>query len=996
MNTLQILDGGESFLLPLDQRSLVLGSSLDADVRLTEADVAPAHARIEPIQSASGMRGYKLVDLDSPSGTVVNGERIAQVRLQVGDRIELGCAVVVVGRRVSRRATADDVLRSAPTSSRSRSADQTEERRKRLWAGALVVVTVAIACAYFLTRRETQPPGLAEVARLRQAGQFDAGRDVLAHLKTRWAGGDIHRSEIVEALERDLRATESAVVQLTTQLRADAGDSSWLSQRRSLDRVLADQRAPAAEREAAAILRRSLRTLRQSARLAGARLMAVEGTPAGAGAGASRAAPPHSPRSSTGEPGEPEETVVGSGASATPSAAVSSPTQGSSTPAAPIVVRELLAVAREYRDAGQFTTAFQVLDEGLASVAESTEVESLREALSDVRSASRASMGELIAEAVGQRTAGKLDVAIALLEARVDDFPVRGGLPGLAGRIQEWRTEQDGRWRARLGLTASTSIDRSTRGMLDAARQADRVGDWTTSRARLSEGVAAVQANQPALAEALRRRAADLADLCKFASAVQAGLVAAPEPPRIERMDGGSCLLHSVRDGVLEISELGERRTAQWTDVSVEEASRLADALDLAAETRLGLAVLAYRHGEVQTAERWLSELAKGERLLADAIQSVIRRGRGDGDEAGVYEWRSGRYLSAPEREAEQRAAVYRRRFTKALRRPVAVREALLDEMLAEGPEVTDAVVMAIRGHYDELVQRLARHRVRRGFRKLMVERDQLDTARDRALALIYDEDRYFYPYKPPAVSGQRAAEYRQVQAEVSELVNAVRDAWKGTTKLRVPRALIADRERLDWLAVTLRDFGERRVESESVAWLRALPAGVITLTVQNVCRDAAECERGVEWARIEDYNRKVSSKLPAAEREQVSITNAYRKLFGRSPLAVSPKLAQSARDHSTEMSELDYFGHYSPTPGRRTPFERMRLAGYSEGTGENCALRSSAQDAHNGWSNSSGHHRNLLNSRHREFGVGNRGRLWTQNFGRGAIYRSHPAYRGR
>jgi uncharacterized protein YkwD len=92
-------------------------------------------------------------------------------------------------------------------------------------------------------------------------------------------------------------------------------------------------------------------------------------------------------------------------------------------------------------------------------------------------------------------------------------------------------------------------------------------------------------------------------------------------------------------------------------------------------------------------------------------------------------------------------------------------------------------------------------------------------------------------------------------------------------------------------------------------------------------------------------------------------------------------------------MSKLGYFSHRSPTPGRHTPFDRMKLAGYGFGVSENIALSGSAAGAHEAWCHSSGHHRNLLSPSHTEFGIGAVGRYWVQNFGQGVDYQSAPAW---
>jgi uncharacterized protein YkwD len=151
-----------------------------------------------------------------------------------------------------------------------------------------------------------------------------------------------------------------------------------------------------------------------------------------------------------------------------------------------------------------------------------------------------------------------------------------------------------------------------------------------------------------------------------------------------------------------------------------------------------------------------------------------------------------------------------------------------------------------------------------------------------------------------------------------------------------------------------------------------------------------AEREAWKLYQRIEELNRRQCAQLPSAEVRQIEVTNAYRRMFGHRPLAVNLKMQQAARGHCEEMSTLGFFGHFSPTPGRRTPFDRMRLAGYRFGASENCAINGSAEGAHDSWLHSAGHHRNLLSPAHSEFGSANAGRYWTQNFGGGQEYLEH------
>jgi uncharacterized protein YkwD len=112
----------------------------------------------------------------------------------------------------------------------------------------------------------------------------------------------------------------------------------------------------------------------------------------------------------------------------------------------------------------------------------------------------------------------------------------------------------------------------------------------------------------------------------------------------------------------------------------------------------------------------------------------------------------------------------------------------------------------------------------------------------------------------------------------------------------------------------------------------------------------------------------------------------------GLSPLKTQPMLRCSARLHSKDMGENNYFAHNSLDG--RSPFDRMKNAGYVGFTmGENIAKgQPTPQSVVDAWMNSSGHCVNIMNGSYTEMGVGYftapganafiPNMVWTQNFG--------------
>src|SRR5205809_7814442 len=77
--------------IPLERNEVTLGRALEADVRVNDSRASRLHARLTVEREPnSGVVRFKLTDLGSTNGTIVNGQRITEVILNEGDKIVIG------------------------------------------------------------------------------------------------------------------------------------------------------------------------------------------------------------------------------------------------------------------------------------------------------------------------------------------------------------------------------------------------------------------------------------------------------------------------------------------------------------------------------------------------------------------------------------------------------------------------------------------------------------------------------------------------------------------------------------------------------------------------------------------------------------------------------------------------------------------------------------------------------------------------------------------
>src|SRR5258705_10121422 len=77
--------------IPLERNQVIIGRAIEADVRLNDSRASRLHARISTeTEEASGKTNYRITDLGSTNGTLVNGEPVTDVVLNDGDKIVIG------------------------------------------------------------------------------------------------------------------------------------------------------------------------------------------------------------------------------------------------------------------------------------------------------------------------------------------------------------------------------------------------------------------------------------------------------------------------------------------------------------------------------------------------------------------------------------------------------------------------------------------------------------------------------------------------------------------------------------------------------------------------------------------------------------------------------------------------------------------------------------------------------------------------------------------
>ncbi len=575
------------------------------------------------------------------------------------------------------------------------------------------------------------------------------------------------------------------------------------------------------------------------------------------------------------------------------------------------------------------------------------------DAMNRLREAARLDAEKTLANYQAQLSEGRLTAAKSLADAAVErlrgsgyDALVTartrrdsGDIPGVPGGPGRKPTESEA---DRIAKLQKQRIERAVRTAEDLAR-ARKFAD-----AAILLRETAAEITDPPMRADVDARIADLSAEADLSAALLGQLRETPAKFDKVALDGAVAKVVAADETTVTFEIKGAKKPVPFAGLAGATLASLLEKAQIEPVQFVPAALFLKDVGEIPAFTAWMRKALADKALQADA-SAVFARTRGEATPPGGY-------LPHPKDAAAIVTFDEHRRIEN---------EAKIGELTAKLAKV---------------IEKLEATKQWKAVEKVAEVHTQIEAARKHALELIFDEQKYFYPYKT------RMAEYAPVQKEVNERVEAVRVLWedKAVAKVRPDSALTKILEDAESLRVDISFYGGdvAAAADKLDAMKRWLGKD---LTVQNFFRTEADLALLAYNDGILDYNAKLKGDIGDGEREQVRITNEYRRMMGnRRMLRIHEKLIAAARGHSDDMAKLGFFDHFSPVPGKRDPADRMRLAEYPNvPCSENIAIAGGdAQSAFNGWFHSSGHHRNMLMTNWSELGTGQSGRHWTQNFG--------------
>ena len=577
-----------------------------------------------------------------------------------------------------------------------------------------------------------------------------------------------------------------------------------------------------------------------------------------------------------------------------------------------------------------------------------------------------------------------------------------------------------------LGLLAFAQDDPATEvdvaELLSKLADARRELDFGPTSERLIELGKRVQ--DEALARRLAAGAADfLAEASLFERLVARVNEQAGRGQPLPWPDGGELVVARADLAGVELAREGVAARKPWRSFAPALTLQLLAGLALAPAERVELARFAFWRGLGERGESELHGALEADPSLKDAADPMLAAARHEEAPRGGYSWHRGRFLPALEvnrrrllEDAAQKSeqalgAEASLRLDEAIEAPARALDLLAPRLAA----ATQRIVAELAELYEPPRDWIASYRRNPSLRRQRLEqREQWEPVAKAALELI---GKYDKPEQP------EVDEFRSQLAEKALQYRRLRDADELAFERVAPRDAEALLARLDLLEPALEALLVYRREhhgdvvdpfpavSPQGAKVHVLPgrAGsgleefARALLLFKSHRLLEFIQRGEEldragaelspWERLvlrdhlddalDLYNARLLTSADPEEYANVVATNEYRRTLLLKPFEIDERVVVAARGHSQEMKDLGYFGHDSPTDKLRTPSDRVRVAGYGGGAGENCyAGGGGGRGAFEGWYHSPGHHRGMVSGGpHLGVGADTTHSLWTQNF---------------
>ncbi|MEE2712353.1 MAG: FHA domain-containing protein [Planctomycetota bacterium] len=451
---------------------------------------------------------------------------------------------------------------------------------------------------------------------------------------------------------------------------------------------------------------------------------------------------------------------------------------------------------------------------------------------------------------------------------------------------------------------------------------------------------------------------------------------------RIPHISGQSSKVIRIdHSGVTFVGTSGPLRVA-WRVLPQRAFIAILDKAPLDAESMVDAVSWLREYGADEEAEKLLVRAYKKDEAVKPRIDQALADGRQIPLPEAGFALLDGQWYSPRE--------VARKRLNDLIEKSVKIigdddadaRADAIAVLMGLGDAARSSLYRALLMQKAHLKERLANGKAAAAMSEVGDLRAGLEEARASALELIFDTEKYPYPYRPPGASQAAFEQYRTHQPIVDKRVAAIRKIWNDERSAGVPDFVHEIISEIRQLNRAIRESGFGEPTADPAAWMMHLPAQGERLTIRNVAMSEADRTRIEKAASVMKRNAANPGEATRGEISQCLITNEYRVMMGRWAVRLYDPLVNASHGHCADMSRLGFFSHTSPVAGKRTPFARIVKAGMApSGASENIAINRGPLGAHNAWVHSPGHHRNILGRSWRLMGPGNVGRYWCQNF---------------